>query len=224
MVQSLQSLRAGRFCGRIFVALLLGAMALAARGAESAPDWKVVSKSGDVTIYEREHPGSDLREFKGVGTFPVAPVVAFRALEDVKEYPHFMPYVVEARIISQGAHSRVTYQRISPPVVGDRDYTVRVDQETRQEQGGLAYISRWQTANELGPAEKAGVVRVKVTKGSWVLAPGNGGRETQATYTVFSDCGGSIPSMIFNATGKSAVAKVFAALRSQAKLAKYAGE
>lgn len=189
--------------------------------AEEKQEWKFVTKSGEVSVYEKAHPGSGLREFKGVGTIDVPPIVAKRVLDDVEAYPKFMPYVVEARVLSSTANSHVSYQRISPPMVGDRDYTLRVTAETRRGPGGLGYCTRWQTANELGPAEKPGVTRVKLSEGSWLLEPLNGGRQTQATYTIFSDSGGAIPPFILNAAGKTAVPKVFAEVRKQACLPKY---
>jgi ribosome-associated toxin RatA of RatAB toxin-antitoxin module len=212
---------------RLVTFSVLPVLALASAGprlqaAEAAPEWKLVSKSDGIEIYERRQLGSDLKEFRGVGTFEVAPIVAKRVLDDVKEYPRFMPYVAEARVISTEGQSRLTYQRIAPPFISERDYTVRVQMETRPATGGTTYISRWQTANEAGPAEKPGVTRVKVTNGTWVLEPARSGRATLATYTVFSDCGGSIPAMLFNATGKTAVSKVFTAIRSQAAQPKYA--
>lgn len=197
------------------------AVGLTVGAAAEKAEWKEVSKTGDLTLFEKEHPGSGLREFRGVSTFEAPPLVIKRVLDDVEAYPRFMPYVIEARNISSDAKSRVSYQRISPPVVGDRDYTVKVLFETRMQPGGVAYFNRWQAANDLGPAEKPGVTRVKVTEGSWLLEPAGGGKQTQATYTVFTDSGGSMPAFLLNTAGKTAVPKVFAAVRKQALLPKY---
>jgi len=206
------------------VAGLLLANGLGASAADERAEWQLVTRSGEVDIYERGHPGSQLREYKGVGLIEAPPLVSKRVLEDVEAFPHFMPYVIEARVISGDARSRVSYQRISPPMVGDRDYTLRVRFESHTQAGGVAYCNRWQTANELGPAEKPGVTRVKMSEGSWLLEPANAGRQTQATYTIFTDSGGSIPAFVLNAAGRTAVPKVFAAVRTQALLPKYAGE
>lgn len=213
-----------RFSTSLLVLLLVKIFLAGACVAEEKVDWKEVCRTDEVNVFEKKHAGSDLREFKGVGVIDCPPIVAKRVLDDVDAYPHFMPYVAEATVLSGDARNRVSYQRISPPLVGSRDYTVRVMCETRPCAGGTGYCNRWQAANELGPAEKPGVTRVKVTEGSWLLEPINGGHQTQATYTVFTDSGGSLPTMISNMAGKTAVPKVFVAVRKQALLPKYASE
>src|SRR5205823_6380736 len=106
-------------------------------------------------------------------------------------------------------------------VVSDRDYTVRVKYENKPfPAGGTAYCNRWEAANDLGPAEKKGVARVKITEGYWLLEPAPGGK-TRATYSIYSDSGGSIPAMLLNAANKTAIPKLFDAVRKQAKLEKY---
>ena len=132
-----------------------------------------------------------------------------------------MPYVVEAKILSRESGSRISYQRLSPPIVGDRDYTVRVKFETHGSADGRCYGSRWQAANDLGPAEKAGVARVKITEGSWLLEPIDEGRQTRATYALFSDSGGKLPAMIANTAGRTAIPKLFDSVRKQVRLEKY---
>ena len=197
-----------------------------AAGAASAGDdeakWNIASKAPELTVYERLHDGSKLREFKAVGLIALPPEVVHRVIDDVEEFPHFVPYVVEARVLFRDASSRVSYQRISPPLMGDRDYTIRVRFETRRPPGGaLCYCNRWQTANELGPPEKRGVTRVKITEGSWLLEPTPDGRQTRATYTIFSDSGASLPAYLINAASRTAIPKLFDAIRKQARLPKY---
>ena len=59
-----------------------------------------------------------------------------------------------------------------------------------------------------------------LSEGSWLLEPAAGGR-TLATYSVFTDSGGSIPAMVANRAGKSAIPRIFAAVRKQTQLPKY---
>jgi len=206
--------------------LLIAAACLATSvGAVSAQDeaqWTPVSQAPDLSIYERMRKDSGLREFKAVGLIAMPPEVVRRVLDDVDEYPNFMPYVTESRVLERDSKSRVSYQRVSPPIVGDRDYTIRVQFETRHLPGGAeCYCNRWQTANDLGPTPKAGVTRVKVTEGSWRLEPTSDGRQTRATYCIYSDSGASLPAYIVNAASKSAIPKLFEAVRKQARLKKY---
>jgi ribosome-associated toxin RatA of RatAB toxin-antitoxin module len=212
-VSNMRSIGVAIFTVMVFT---LGGNAIAADDG-----WSVASRSPEVVVYERTHKGSALQEFKAVGVLDASPEVLKRVIDDVAEYPHFMPYVTEARVISGDAANRVSYQRISPPMVSDLDYTVRVNCETRSTPAGKSFCNRWQTANELGPAEKSGVRRVKITEGSWLLEPEDGGKKTRATYRIFSDTGGSLPAFIMNTASRTAIPKLFKSVQKQAMLPKY---
>jgi hypothetical protein len=209
-------------CGVIFLLFILGTWAF---GASESSNWTLVSGSTNLSVYERPRAGSSLREVKGVGNIAASPAVVRRVLEDVDSYPHFMPYCVEAKVISQDSGARVSYQRLSPPIVGERDYTVRVCFETRPSATGVpVYFSHWEARNDLGPAEKSGVARVKVAEGSWLLEASADGRETHATYCLYTDSGGGLPAMILNVASRTAVPKLFDSIRKQVLLAKYSSE
>ena len=203
---------------RFFAIVLMAVTA----SAEEDKGWTVVSRSGDLIVYNRPHKDSSIQEYKAVGLIDAPPAAVKAVIEDTDEFPHFMPYVIEARVISRKPDLRITYQRISAPLVGDRDYTIQIRGETLLgADGGTSYCNKWKAANELGPAAKSGVVRIKMNEGSWLLEPAGDGRQTHATYNIFSDPGGSLPAMVVNAANKTAIPKVFNAIRKQAKLEKY---
>jgi hypothetical protein len=207
---------------RVGLALFeISVLALGAHAFASDEDWSVASQTPEVVVYQRTRKGCALQEFKAVGTLEASPEVIKRVIDDVIEYPHFMPYVTEARVISSEGGKRVSYQRIAPPLVSDLDYTLRVSCETRSAPGGMCFCNRWETANELGPPEKRGVTRVKISEGSWLLEPEDGGRKTHATYCIFSDSGGSMPKFVTNAASRTAIPKLFKSIQKQAQLPKY---
>lgn len=211
---------------RVCLFLLVAGFSFAGRAAEIVDGWTVVDREGDLTIFSRPRKGSSILEVKGVGVIDAAPIAVKRVIDDTAEYPNFMPYVVETKTISQtGDTQRVGYQRLSPPFVGDRDYTVKVKCESKPcpVTGGTIYCNRWQAANDLGPAQKKGVTRVNITEGSWLMEPVTGGK-TRATYTIFSDSGGGIPAMLLNKANKTAIPKLFEAVRKQVKLTKYSAK
>ncbi len=203
------------------IAFLVGA-ALSIFAAESGPkaDWKVVKQSSGVTIYSRPHPGSNLKEFKAVGEIDAATKAVHNVIDDVEAYTSFMPYTAECRVIARKNDFILTYQRVSPKIVSDRDYTLRIRQKSWPVENGLAYLNRWEPANEDGPAEKPGVFRVKVCEGSWLLEPAGEGK-TRATYSVFTDSGIVGPAFIANTISTTGISKLFAAVRKQAKDPKY---
>ena len=201
---------------RAVVAVLILA-SLPSPAVETNGTWTKVSESAELTIYARSRSGSAIQELKAVGVIGFEPGVVKRVLDDCEKFPSFLPYVVEAQQISKNKATQVSYQRVSPPMVGDRDYTVRVHYQAIK--GGT--LMRWEAANDLGPAEKPGVVRVKNTEGSWLLEPTREGRETLATYCVLSDGGGGLPPFVTNWAGKTAVPKLFDAIRKQAAITRY---
>jgi Polyketide cyclase / dehydrase and lipid transport len=203
------------------IAFLAGtALSLFATEPSHDPDWKVVKQEGGVTIYSRPHPGSNLKEFKAVGEIDASTKTVHNVLDDVESYSSFMPYTTECRVLERTHDSMLTYQRVSPKIVSDRDYTLRIDKKSWPTENGLAYLSEWKPANENGPKEKPGVFRIKLCDGSWLLEPA-GVNKTQATYSVFTDSGIVAPPFLANTISETGISKLFAAVRNQSKNPKY---
>ena len=205
-------------------ALLLGGAQAATAAEPSATGqdgWAVSSKGADLTLYSRPRSGSALKEFKAVGEIEASTTAMHRMLDDVDSYPSFMPYIAECRILRRdGDNTIFTYQRLAPRIVSERDYTLRVEEKSWTSVSGLAYLHRWQTANEAGPPPQKGIIRVNVSEGSWLLEP-DGPDKTRATYSVFSDTGGALPAFIANGAAALGIKKVFAAVRKQVQDPKY---
>src|SRR6184192_1421660 len=184
--------------------------------------WKPAAvRENNVAIYSRARPGSPLKEFKAVGPIDAPPGAVCAVIDDFQNYPKFMPYTTECRLIKRDGDSIVGYQRLSPKICADRDYTLRVWKKSWPVSDGFVFMSHWTTANELGPAEKKGVVRVKVCDGGWLLEP-DGATKTRATYSVYTDSGGMIPAFIANRASQTGISRLFAAIREQVKNPKYA--
>jgi Polyketide cyclase / dehydrase and lipid transport len=183
-------------------------------------DWKVTSESGGVTIYSRPHVGSKLRDFKAIGQIDAPSRVVRGVIADFEAYPTFMPYTAECRLIKRDENSIVTYQRLSPKILNDRDYTLRVHWTSRPSEDGLVYLNTWEPANELGPSEKPGVLRVKVCQGGWLLEP-DGPNKTRATYSIYTDSGGAIPSFLANKVSEIGIGRLFGAIRKRVTNPKY---
>ena len=183
--------------------------------------WKLATQSKGVAIHTRPHPDSPLKEFKAVGEIDAPCGAVHAVIDDLENYPRFMPYTAECRLIKRESDSIITYQRLSPKICADRDYTLRVRKKSwPTAEGGLAYLNSWKPANELGPAEKPGVVRVNVCDGGWLLEP-NGANKTRATYSVYTDTGGLIPAFVANHVSQIGIGRLFEAVRKQVKNPKY---
>jgi Polyketide cyclase / dehydrase and lipid transport len=198
----------------------LAGIALSILAAEPETNWKLAKQTNGVAIYSRPHPGSHLKEFRAIGEIDAPSHAVHKVIDDVESYTSFMPYTAEARVLERKHNSILTYQRISPKIVSDRDYTIRIEKKSWPAANGLAYLSEWKPANEHGPAEKPGVFRVKLVNGSWLLEP-IGPNKTRATYFVFTDSGIAVPPLVANKISETGISKLFAAVRKQAKDPKY---
>jgi len=189
--------------------------------ANAGDDWKLATREKNVAIYSRLRPGSPLKEFKAVGRIDAPTCGVCAVIDDFQNYPKFMPYMTECRLIKRDGDSMVGYQRLSPKICADRDYTLRVWKKSWPVSDGLVFMSYWSPANELGPPEKNGVVRVKICEGKWLLEP-DGAIKTRATYSIYTDTGGFIPSFIANRISMTGITKLFAAVRKQVNDPRYA--
>jgi hypothetical protein len=212
----------------VAASLLWLVCAVAARAGDGATisadtSWQKIDDKDGVTLYNRKRVGSSVKEFKGTGIIDATVAQVEKVLRDVPSYTSFMPYVTEARIISDSVDETVCYERLDPPMVSNRDYTVRVQHGSWRSATGLLTIrDTWQAANDAGPAERHGVVRVNVDEGCWLLEPvGPGGATTQATYQIYTDSGGALPVFVANKACQEAILKLFGAIRKQAQDPKY---
>lgn len=192
----------------------------------SAPNandgWKLDSQSGAVSIYARPRLNSSLKEFKTVGEIDAPIRIVHAVIDDFGNYSQFMPYTVECRIVRRDSGSTFFYQRLSPKIVSDRDYTLRVREKSWRGEHGLVYLHRFEAANEFGPPEQKGFTRVKICAGGWLLEPLDENK-TRATYSLDTDNGGKIPAFLGNPASEIGIRKLFAAVRKQVKDPKYSG-
>jgi polyketide cyclase/dehydrase/lipid transport protein len=211
-----------RSFSRLLLALaaLSSCASLQAAEPEATPgEWKLISDKEGVAIYRRQRPASN--ESKAIAEIAAPAALVHAVIDDVESYASFMPYTAECRVLKREGYSVVSYQRISAPLTNDRDYTVRVHSSSKPGESGKVYTSHWETENALGPAEKSGVVRVKLCEGSWLLEP-TGPNTTRVTYMIYTDSGGIIPTFIKNTGSQIGLRKMFAAIRKQVRDPKYA--
>ena len=182
--------------------------------------WKPESQSGGIALYSHPRPNSSLKEFKAVGEIDAPIKTVHAVIDDFENYSSFMPYTVECRLVKRESGSTLFYQRLSPKIVSDRDYTLRVREKSWRGEKGLVYLHRFEAANEFGPTEQKGFTRVKICEGGWLLEPLDENK-TRATYSIDTDSGGTIPAFIANPASAIGIRKLFAAVRKQVKEPKY---
>ncbi|OGQ25017.1 MAG: hypothetical protein A2138_08490 [Deltaproteobacteria bacterium RBG_16_71_12] len=182
--------------------------------------WEVVGRRDGVVVYQRPHAGSPHPEVLAVGILDVPPWVAKNAVDDVVA-DDGMPYLAEARILKRDERGLVIYNRVSPPLVADRDYAIRFFDQSYTIGGVTIWIARWRTANDEGPPKRSGVVRVPINEGYWRFEPVDGGKRTRASYWVFTDPGGAVPAPLAAVGSTTLLPDVVNGLAARARRPKY---
>ena len=195
-------------------ALLLFLLTVPCQGAEFGA-WDNVGSKDGVSLSQRQNTKSGLNEYRAVGTVDAPVDEVLEVLENVKDAPEFMPYVKSVKLIDSTPGRQIFYQRIQPPFVTDRDYTLTFVTTKRDSPEGPAYRLTWVTANEKGPAVQEGVVRVEVNEGYWDLEPTDGGKATKLAYSVYTDIGSGIPPFLLKKGNAIALPKLFKAIRKR---------
>lgn len=173
-------------------------------------DWTEAYRTGGLVIFTKDVEAG--RKIVAIAEVEAPPEVVFNVVNDFEHYPDFMPYVKESRVLSRKSDSEVmTYTRIAPPFVSERDYplTFKMTRGTSANSG--VFKTEW-TARPDAQPEVEGVVRIKLSEGSWLAEPLDGGRRTRLTYILLTNPGGLIPDFVANMSNTVAIPKLFEAV------------
>ena len=175
--------------------------ALVAAGAPGA--WEQVA-TGDVQVWVREDPRSRVREVRASKVIH-ASAERLKALISDEERARHGPHVVEYRTVANPSPGVwIRYARVSVPLMEDRDAFVRVTQDRDLEPDGSGdYHLSWVPWGDDRPT-RAGVVRVRQTRGYWDIQALGGGL-ARVEYDLACDPGGMMPSFVVNLVNKRLV-------------------
>jgi hypothetical protein len=176
--------------------------------------WEQALDSDEIQVWVRDVPGARVREVRAEAVMPSAARRVFDVLEDVEHYLEFMPYMVEAKKIAPAAGGHYEYQRIDPPVVDMRDYTIHVKLTVDGDNG--LYQRAWSLANDKGPPAREDAIRVAVNEGVWTVERVTDS-SARLSYYLYTDPGGSIPAWLANRANTESIPDLFAAIRQRAK-------
>jgi hypothetical protein len=153
---------------------------------------------------------------QATGEMNAPPKAVFDVVTDFADYPKFMPYTKEARVLYWvDPNVFVEYTRVTAPFVSDRDSINQITMTRGTAVNGGVYRSEWVTRPDELPA-RDGVVRVRLNSGSWVLQPIDGGRRTRVTYTLLTNPGGYIPKWLANQSNQQFIPDLFKAVEQRA--------
>lgn len=191
----------------VVVAIFAAAPAQALDVKSPGPDWTEAYHTSELVIFIKDV--NEGRRIVATAEIAVRPEIIFGALSDIEHYADFMPYVEESRVLSRGSDASViTYARLAPPLVTDRDYVLKVRMTRGTASNGGAFKVEWDTVPDVLP-EIDGIVRIKLNEGSWLMQPLDTGTRTRLTYTLLTNPGGLIPAFITNLSSTIAIPELF---------------
>jgi hypothetical protein len=201
----------------LLVLLAVSAVSLAPLAHAGAPPpasalvaegYVLIAEERGVKVYRRERrAGIDVA---AEATIAASPERVRRVLTDYAAHGRWQKHLKETRILARGEGSLDVYQRLKPPVIDDRDYTLHV---TWGDDAGVAWVRF--AATSTGPAPVPGVVRIREHDGAYRLAPANGGAATNVVYRFYIDMAGSLPAWAIKGQVVSDVPDYFANLTKQ---------
>ncbi|MCF5585387.1 hypothetical protein GIV65_21330 [Pseudomonas syringae] len=193
------------------MAVACGLTVVLAGGAQ-AQDWKVAKDEDGIKVSLSDVPGSDYKAYRGVAVIN-ASVGKLRALqEDVAGACAWIHECKLQKVLKHEGDKTWTYSQFNTPwPVTPRDSVLLI---TTQE-GADGSITRNLEGQPKYLPEEKGFVRVAEVKGFWKMVP-KGPNQTEVTYQVHTEPGGSVPSMLANKFVVDAPFNTLKALRERA--------
>jgi hypothetical protein len=199
---------------RIIITCLCGTAAFAAEDIASN-EWKKINETKDgIMIYTRIVPGSLIREVKSTYMIESPPLNVWQALLDKETYKDSNKYV-EVDTVYRTANANIwyNYQKVAPPLMDRRDYTLRYESMNRPEKN--LYKLVWAVAKDFGPPPEKGVLRLSVCDGWFTIEPRDDGTKSFITYWLCFDPGGQVPPWAANLANRSSVPDFLRKVRDQ---------
>jgi len=182
------------------------------------PAWQQVTRDDGITVQARTPEGGAVSEVKATALVDAPPHDVWRVIRDYTNYTKTMPYTDESRVLASEQDGKVIvfYCLVNAPLVDKRDFIIRIRDESDWKEGKGFLKTAWTVTTEGAPAEREGVVRVKLNNGYWLLEPREEGKKTFVTYYLYTDPGGSLPKWIADKANKTSVPDVLRAVRKEA--------
>ncbi|MCF4978024.1 MULTISPECIES: START domain-containing protein [Pseudomonas] len=193
------------------MAVLCGFTVLFAATAQA--DWKVEKDEDGIKVSLNEVAGSKYKAYQGT-TLINAPLTKVRALqEDVAGACAWIHECKSQKLVDQKGDESWTYTQFNAPFpVTDRDSYIHVTTTV----GGDGSVTRKLQGVPTYKPEEKGYVRVAKVDGFWKLVP-KGPNQTEVTYQVHTEPGGSVPSVLANKFVVDAPFKTLKALKALAE-------
>lgn len=168
-----------------------------------------LGKKDGVTLFKRDAERG--LEFAVEGELPASPERVRRVLIDYPAHTKWQERLAECKVLAKGDDWADVYERLSLPMLDDRDYTLHV---TWGSDGDVLW-SRFSAANDKGPPPIDGVVRVTLHDGSWTFTPEDDGKKTRAFYRFHLDIDSSFAQTLGSGSAQGEMIELFALIAAQ---------
>ena len=195
-----------------------------------APFERCANTKDGIAVWMRAVPGSNAKEVLAEATFAKTPARAFwRAVCDVERYQEFVPFVKRSFVCkdarsSAGSGSVWVYNVVKAPVVGPRDFVIKIESAPRGGADG-SMTCKWHVPDDgVGPAALSGHVRLLKNSGGWELRETANGKGVAVRYRVLTDPGTALPGFLVDLANQSSVPDVMRAFNARATSGVYERE
>jgi len=194
------------------------------RLASLAATWVLVATFPQGKLYRMDQEGTEVVALRAEGLFR-APAWAVReVLLHGSRYGRVSPYLAERRILhAEGCRDGASelpgcrrvwaYERYEPPLVGSRDFALRVEIVADDVDRGGDFAIEWDIDESHGKPPDGGT-HVLVNRGAWEISPA--GERTRFGYRLSTDPG-SLPAWMVNIANRSQVPAVISAVEDEAR-------
>jgi len=194
------------------IAVLCGFTVLFA-GAAHAEDWQTAKDEDGIKVSLSDIAGSKYKAYRGVTVIkaPIAKVLALQ--EDAAGACKWIHECKSQKSLKQDGDQNWTYTQFNAPFpVSNRDSILHI---TTSKAADGTVTRKLEEVPTYLPEEK-GFVRVAQVDGFWKLVP-KGDNQTEVTYQVHTEPGGSVPSWLANKFVVEAPFNTLKALRERAE-------
>lgn len=202
--------------------------------------WKLVLEENNLTAYNRDIPGTKLKEIKAIYTVNAPSWRVCEVVCDLDDYRNFMPFVLTSKVLktetlSDGSKLFVVFHAIQPPLVSIRYNTLDLIRRDDFEKVKGRYKVEWKKSESTDidwkdPLVKdsfsddfAPPIKVESNSGYWLLEPVEGGAKTKVTYYVKANPMGDLPPFLTRKANFIMLPKLRGAVSKRVGDSKYDG-
>lgn len=175
-------------------------------------------RTDPILVKTRARPGSDVKEVWAEGIIAATPIDIQNTITDVDRFPKFMAYMTVSKFVggTDEDGARYTYAKLDLPVIAPRDFVHKtyIDRDAARDPQGV-FANHWFAVPDKIP-ELKGVVRLKISEGSWQITPLPDGK-SHVVYKLCVDPGGAIPAFAANKANADGLTDTFKNIEKEAQ-------